>query len=362
MAESEGSERTESATPRRREKAREEGQVAKSQEINSVAILVCGFLFVLAAVGWMGARLQGVGVFFLTEAAQVRVENLSDASAMLFTAGQQMASALAPVLLGLLLVALAIGYAQVGFKWSNKAYSFKLEKLNPIEGVKNRFFSKTTWFELAKNLFKVAILGSIAGFSLVEMVPEFVGLSQYSLMDGWEAAVRLLAELLLRMLAALLILALVDLWWQRHRHEEQLKMTKEEVKREMKDAEGDPQIKARLRSIMIEQVKRRMLEDVKTADVVITNPTHYSIALSYHAEEGAPKVVAKGQGHLALRIREIAAEHRVPLVANPPLARALFRTAEIGAFVPFELYESVAQVLAAVFRADRARSAAAGVS
>lgn len=361
MAEQEGGEKTEKATPRRRERAREEGQVARSAEINSVAVLVSGFLILVAAVTWMGQHLRGLGIYFLSEAGQHRVESLDEAASLLWTAGWQGTLVLIPVLGGLFLVALGIGYAQVGFKWSNKAWSFRPEKLNPIEGVKGRFFSKNTWFELGKNLFKVGLLGGIAGFAIVDMVPELVGLSQMDIVGGWHVAVRILLELLLRMLAALLVLALIDLWFQRHRHEEQLKMTKEEVKRELKDQEGDPHVKARLRSIMLEQMKRRMLEDVKTADVVLTNPTHYSVALSYKAEEGAPRVVAKGQGHLAMRIREVAREHRVPLVANPPLARALFRAAEIGSFVPVDLYESVAQVLAAVFRADRKRSAAAGM-
>jgi len=362
MADDSGGEKSEQATPKRREKAREEGQVARSQEINSVAVLVAGFLILIAGVAFIGEQLRAVGTFFLSEAAFVRIETISDAAAMLFTAGEKGALALAPIAGGLLLVALGIGYAQVGFNWSNKAWSFRLEKLNPIEGVKNRFFGKSTWFELGKNLFKVALLFGIAGFALVDMVPELVGLSQYELSEGWSDAVGILLELLLRMLAALLVLALIDLWWQRHRHEEQLKMTKEEVKRELKDQEGDPHVKARLRSIMLEQMKKRMLEDVKTADVVVTNPTHYSVAIKYKADEGAPRVVAKGQGHLALRIREVAREHRVPVIENPPLARALFRVADIGDFVPIDLYESVAQVLAAVFRADKRRSAAAGVA
>ena len=362
MAEQPGGERTESATPQRREKAREEGQVARSAEVNSVAILVAGFLLIVAGVTWMGSQLRSIGIFYLGEAGHQPIEELADASSLLLLAGQKLALALLPTCLGLLAVALGIGYAQVGMRWSNKAWSFKFEKLNPIEGAKQRFFSKTTWFEFGKNVFKVFLLGGIAGFALVDMVPDLVDLAHYDLLGGWKAAMFILLELLLRMLGALLVLSVLDLWWQRHRHEEQLKMTKDEVKREMKDAEGDPHVKARLRSIMLEQMKRRMLDDVKTADVVVTNPTHYSVALKYEARDGAPKVVAKGQGHLALRIREIAREHRVPVIENPPLARALYRTAEIGSFVPVELYESVAQVLAAVFRADRARSAAAGVA
>ena len=362
MAQNDGGERTESATPKRREKAREEGQVARSVEINSVAILLAGCGLLVLGTAWMAPRLRDIGVFFLGEAGHVDLESWPDAAAMLLTAGRHGALAVAPTLGGLLLVALAIGYAQVGFRWSNKAWAFKPEKLNPLEGIKNRFFGKSMWFELGKNLVKVGLLGAIAGFAIVDMVPELLRLSQMGLADAWSDAIRILLTLVLRMLAALLVLALIDLWWQRHRHEEQLKMTKEEVKRELKDSEGDPQIKARLRSIMLEQMKRRMLDDVATADVVVTNPTHFSVALRYQAEDGAPKVVAKGQGHLALRIRELAREAKVPLVENAPLARALYRTAEVGDFVPVDLYESVAQVLAAVFRADKARSAAAGVA
>lgn len=361
MADQPAGDRTEDATPRRREKAREEGQVARSAEINSVAVLLGGLVLLVVAFGAMGAQLRALGIFYLGEVGSRRIETLGDAADVLFLAGDKFAAAMLPVALGLLLVSLLAGYAQVGWKWSNKAMSFRMEKLNPLEGIKQRFFSKTTWFELGKNLFKVFLLGIIAGIAIQGMVPELIELSRLEVVDGWREAGSILLELVLRMLAALLVLALIDLWWQRHRHAEQLKMTKDEVRRELKDQEGDPKVKARLRSLMLEQMKRRMLEDVKTADVVITNPTHFSIALRYKAAEGAPRVVAKGQGFIALKIREVAREHRIPLIENPPLARALYRTAEVGSFVPIELYESVAQVLAAVYRADRARSAAAGV-
>jgi len=361
MAEQPAGDRTEQATPERHRKAREEGQVARSAEVNSVAVLGVAFAALIAAVGYMGDQLRAVGVHYLSEAGVRRIDSTTDAMATLLAAGEKGMLALAPVALAVLFVGTGVAYAQVGWNWSPKAYSFRLEKLNPLEGLKNRFFSKTTWFELAKNLIKVTVLGGIAFLAIQDMIPRLVGLSKLALVEGWAEAVRILAELLFRMLGALLVLALIDFWWQRHRHAEQLKMTKDEVKREMKDQEGDPKLKARVRSLMLEQMKRRMLDEVKSADVVVTNPTHYSVALRYRASEGAPKVVAKGRGHLALRIREIAREHRVPILENPPLARALYRTAEVDSFVPIDLYESVAQVLAAVYRADHRRSDAAGV-
>ena len=179
-------------------------------------------------------------------------------------------------------------------------------------------------------------------------------------MQGWELGGDLLQGLVLRLLLVMAVLAIVDLVWQRHRFEQQIMMSKQELKQENRDSEGDPQVRARLRSMMLEIARRRMMDDVRKADVVLTNPTHVSVALKYDRHEPAPRLTAKGQGHLALRIREVAREAGVPILERPPLARALYRAVKVGRFVPTDLYEAVAQSLAAVYRARRRVASAGG--
>ena len=356
-----GGERTEKATDKRRRMAREEGQAARSMEVNSVVVLLAGLGTTWAAIGWIGEQMMRASRHFFGNAGQIPLESPSEGLAQLGIALEQTALATAPVLLATFVLGTAIAFGQVGWNFSTKAMQFKVSKLNPLEGLKQKFFSKQTWFELAKNLIKVVLLGVVAGLTIRDLLPKVVGLAGLPVVPGWEESMSLIIGLLLRLLAVMFVLALIDLWFQRYRHEESIKMTKEEVKREHKDAEGDPKIKARIRSMMMEKFRQMMMENVKTADVVVTNPTHYSVALRYRPDEGAPKLVAKGQGHLALRLREIARENGVPVMENPPLARALYRTVEVGQFVPGDLFEGVAQVLAAVYRADRKRAQAAGM-
>lgn len=360
MAGDDGADRTEKATPRRRREARNQGQVARSAEINSVVVLLCGVALVFGGMGWMGHQLLGAGRFFLSEAAFVQVGMPAEALRMILLLLSKTAIAVAPVLLGTMVMGTAAAFGQVGWNFSTEALQFKFEKLNPIEGLKQRFFSKQAFFELAKNLLKVVLLGAVAGLAIRDFLPQLVGLSTLDLMRGWDEGAAFIVLLVLRMIGVMAVLAVADFLWQRYRTDEQMKMTKEEIKREAKDSDGDPQIKSRIRSLMYEQARRRMMDDVKTADVVLANPTHYSVAIRYRSEHPAPQVVAKGQGILALRIREVARQNRVPVVEDPPLARALYRAVKVGGFVPVDLFESVARVLATVYRAARKRGAAMG--
>lgn len=358
MAEQAG-ERTERATEKRRQQAREEGQAARSTEVNSTLVLLAGVVSTLWAFGWMGSQLADVGRFFFDEAGQASLESPGDGVRMLLLMGQKVVLATAPVLLATFVVGTGSAFLQVGWNFSTKAIQPQLSKLNPIEGIK-KFVSKQAFFELAKNLLKVTVIGTVAVLTVRALLPQIVGILDLDLAAALGVSALFVWKLVLRLLGVLAVLAIVDFWWQRHRHEEQLKMTKEEVKREHKDQEGDPQIKSRIRSLMLEQSRRRMMDDVKTADVVVTNPTHFSVALDYDPSESAPRVVAKGQGQLALRIREVAREAGVPVVEEPPLARALYRVVRIGDQIPADLFEAVAGVLAAVYRVNRRKAEQAG--
>jgi len=357
MAEQDG-ERTEPATAKRRREARDEGQVARSSEVNSTFVLLFGVATMMAAFGWMGQQLREAGVYFFSEAGQASMETTGDGVRMLMVMGMKVVYASAPVLAATFLIGTGAAFLQVGWNFSVKAFSFQMTKLNPIEGLK-KFVSKQAFFELGKNLLKVGVLGLVSILTIRRLLPEIVGIMDLPLSGALDQSSRFVWLLVLRLLGILAILAAIDFWWQRHRHEEQLKMTKDEVTREHKDQEGDPKVKARIRSIMFEHARQRMMEAVKTADVIVTNPTHFSVGLKYDTTDPAPRVIAKGQGHLALRIREVAREHGVPVIEEPPLARALYRVVKVDGFVPSSLFEAVARVLAAIYKINR-RQAMAG--
>jgi flagellar biosynthesis protein FlhB len=353
-------ERTERATGKRRHQAREDGQVARSAEVNSTFVLLVGVTSLMAALGWMGQQLSDVGTFFFSEVGRTPLESPSDGIRLLLTVGSKVVYALAPVLGATFVVGTMVAFLQVGWSFSTKAFAFRGSKLNPLEGLK-KFVSKQMFFELGKNLLKVAVIGLVATLTIRSLLPQIVGVLDLPLQGALSTSAQFVWKLVLRLLGILAVLAAIDFWWQRHRYEEQLKMTKEEVKREHKDQEGDPKVKARIRSIMFEHARQRMMEAVKTADVIVTNPTHFSVGLKYEASEPAPRVIAKGQGHLAMRIREVAREHGVPVIEEAPLARALYRVVKVDDFVPTNLFEAVARVLAAVYRVNR-RQAQAGAS
>lgn len=355
MSENAAGERTESATGKRRKEARQRGQVARSMEVNSVAVLLAGMLMLLSSLAWMGHGMRRLGIYFFDGIDAIPMETPTHATNLVRLLYSEVSTLVAPILLTVMVVGTGIAFAQVGWSFSLEALQWRWEKLNPIEGSK-KFVNKRALFDVAKNVLKVAILCTVAWLVIEDRLPQILGL--VAVPDGFSQIRQLTLELLIRLMAVLTILAIIDFAWQKRRHEDSIKMTKTEVKQEAKDAEGDPQLKARIRSIQLEHARQRMMEDVKSADVVITNPTHFAVALKYSAEEPAPRVVAKGQGFLALRIRETAAAAGVPRVENPPLARALYRTTKVGSLIPTKLYESVAKVLAAVFRTGTRRAEA----
>ncbi len=342
--------RTEPATPRRKEKAREKGQVARSQDLSSSIALLGMFGLLILAAGFTTAGIlaitQGLwGTGFYRDFSPGGVIALfSD----LILRGIVIMS---PYLAAAFLLSLIASLGQVGFLFSSDPITPKLERLNPVEGIK-RIFSIRGAFELAKNLLKVVLVGAV-GFLMLKA--NLKGFALLSFTDPTEAMVfagTIAIKMGLAMSLTLVILSIVDYLYQRYEYEKSLRMTKYEVKQERRELEGDPLIKRRIRELGRELLFRRQLGRVREADVVITNPEHYAVALLYQPERDAPVVVAKGMDYRALKIIEMAREFRVPLHRNPELARALYHQVEVDQAIPPEFFAAVAEVLALVARTD----------
>ncbi len=349
MAEGSSGEKTEAATGKRREKALEEGQVAVSQEVNSLIVLLLAFSLLFVVGGFM-SRLLGENSRYLF--GQAHIFLLDNPYALVEIASANFAlilKTLAPIMLTVMVAGVAANVLQVGWHVNISAMAFRWSKLNPVSGLK-QIVSKKSAFELFKNVLKITIISTMGWLTINGVIGEVVGTSLLTLDGAAAVGKTMMMKLVYRMLALLALLAVADWTFQKWQHEEDLKMTKQEVKEEAKDLDGDPQIKARIRSMQLENLRRRMMADVPTADVVITNPTHFAVALKYMPGDPAPKVVAKGADHVARRIKEIARENRVPVIENKPLARALHKVVEIGHYIPDELYKAVAEILAYVYR------------
>ncbi len=358
MADS-GGDRTEKATPKRREDARKEGNVLRSMEVNSAFAMLFGF-GILAIWGprmWsalfvdMKERLSGFGK------AGRSTFTIDDSMVIFLDVIKVLTVVLAPVMVGLMVVGVLASVVQVRPKVTPSVIKPRFSKLNPISGFKQRF-GPAAFFEFAKNCFKLVAVGVPAALLLWSRRDELLSLGDSEPIAAGMTIVDLTMSIGFRVAGIYVAIAIADYLFQRHRYEKNLRMTKHEVKQEMRQQELAPELKAAQRRRQRDMARRRMLSDVPTADVVITNPTHYSVALRYDSENGAPKVVAKGVDLLALRIREIAEDAGVMRVENRPLARELYATVEVGQLIPAELYAAVAEVLAYVFRAEeRARAA-----
>jgi flagellar biosynthetic protein FlhB len=350
-----GGEKTEKATPKKREEARKKGQVARSIDLNGSVVLLAALGALVVSAPFSFARLEEAmraGFAYIATPSIVGPQGLG----VLFgTVGEAVALVLAPVALAAVLAGIAVSVAQVKWKPSAQAIKPDPKKLNPINGAKT-IFGKRMAFETAKNLAKVAVVGTVVLLAILPRLDELaalVGLPPAALLV--QLADEILA-LALRAGAAYIVIALIDYAWQRHTHEKQLRMTKEEVKQELKNMEQSAEIKGAIKRRQMAAARARMMAAVPEADVIVTNPTHYSVALRYTPDQPAPVVLAKGKDLIALRIREIAAAHGVPIVSDPPLARSLHASVEVGQHIPEELYQAVAQLLAYVYRtADRRR-------
>jgi flagellar biosynthetic protein FlhB len=351
-----GGERTEKATPKRLKKARRDGNIANTPEIGSwAALLVAGFLLPRVAHSLLSnatETLVGVGVI-------IRSPDPGRAMAL---AGSALRSAgLVALPLGLVFAFISIVSvaAQGGFWFSTGLLKPKFSRLNPLQGVK-RMFGGHAWWQLAKSLLKTAVLAAVVYFSVRNLVPTIMGSGSLPLQSLVKLAVDAALNLVRDSAIAGLVMALADYTVVRRRNNKQLKMTKEEIKEEYKEAEGDPHVRSARRSRQMALRRNRMLRDVETADVVVVNPTHVAVALRYEPGRGAPRVVAKGADNIAAKIREVAEKNRVPMVSDVPLARTLYKSCEIGQEIPADLFKAVATVLAFIMTLKR-RGSAAGV-
>ena len=349
--------KTEEATPQRLREAREKGQVALSSEAVSAMSLaaVAGSILIMG-----GFLAQAVGALVASSLKNIGSNGLltlesGTAAALITDSIQAISTEFFLVILPALGVAALVGYAQAGLQVTPKAVSLDVAKINPAKGLQ-RLFSARSVVRATMALAKVLVVMSTIGIVAWLQMPNASALAGSELGPALQIVGAILVRCVASALLAILALGLIDLVFQRAQHTKDMRMTREEVKQEMKNTDGDPHLKARVRQIQREVASRRMMTDVPSATVVITNPTHYAVALKYDresAEGSAPKVVAKGVDAVAHRIKEVAADAGVTLFEDRPLARALHARTEIGDEVPADLFEAVAAVLAYVYRVDR---------
>lgn len=348
-----GGEKTEEPTAKRKSDARKEGQVAKSKEVSNCVMLFALFLILKVWVGNLGN-----GMIELFSGVYNKIPELSD-----FYVGEegvgvwillkqtltQYLLIMLPIFFIAVFLAFVTDLLQVKWKPTRKPLQPKFNKLNPAKGIK-KLFSKSSLVELAKSILKILMISFIVYSTLQKRVGYLLRFYNMPLMQGVRIVGDVTIEIGLKVCALYIVIAALDYAYQKHKHHEDLKMTKQEVKDEFKNSEGDPKVKQKIRQKMMEASRRRMMNAVPRADVVITNPTHYAVALKYDPDKiDAPYIVAKGEDYLAQKIKEIARENHVEIVENKPLARMLYYNVEIGETVPPELFSAVAEVLAFVY-------------
>ncbi len=350
-----GGEKTEEATPKKLEDARKEGQVSKSKDLGNFVMLFFLFLILKIFLSYIGGGLLEsfhiiYGRFSDITADQCQNFNIRYVGHILRLMMGKILLIILPVLAISVLVSFIMDLAQVKWKVTTKPLMPKFNKLNPINGFK-RIFSSKTIVELLKSIAIIMVIAILAYMELKGQIGYLFLLYQMDLFDALGFIGNTIINLGIKVSAVLLLIGFADLFYQKRKFKEDMRMTKQEVKDEYKNAEGDPQIKGQIRRKMQQASMRRMMQSVPKADVVITNPTHFAVAIQYDSKvASAPIVVAKGQDFLAQKIKEAAKEHNVEIVENKPLARALYYNVDIGGMVPPELYQAVAEVLAFVYK------------
>lgn len=350
MAEVDGQEKTEQATGKKLSDSRDKGQVAKSVEINSLAIFTTGLLLILMTQKYLGSNIGGLSISVFRDLDKLQLEKdmvveyaYKGLSFFFLT--------ISPVLLGLVAISFIASYAQTGFKFSTQALAPKFSKLNPLSNIKGIFFSSRSLVEVGKSILKLAVIGSFTYWVLKDFVLTAVGLVDYSIEEILIFMIDASYSLILKIGLVYAAMAAGDFAYQKYKFRNEMMMTKQEVKEEMKQSEGDPQIKGKIKSMQIKAARARMMKDIPKADVVITNPTHFAVALKYDMNsDAAPKVLAKGMDELAQRIKKVAVENGVPLHEDIELARALYKVCEVGDQIPANLFKAVAQILAYIYK------------
>ncbi len=350
MAEKDGQEKTEQPSSKKLTEGREEGQVARSVEINSFAIFTSGLLLVYMTQSFLGSQISN---FTKQIFGSLDVLNITRANFEIYaTEGFTFyLITLGPIFIGLVVIALAASISQVGFKISGKALQPKFSKLNPLNGIKNIFFSSRSLVEVAKSLLKLVIIGLFAYIVLKDFVQDSTALVEFTISEILKFMIDAAYTLLWKIALLYAILAGLDFIFQKYKFKQEMMMTKQEVKEENKQSEGDPQLKARIKKAQFAASKNRMMQDVPKADVVITNPTHFAIALKYDMnKDAAPMILAKGMDAVAQKIKAVAAENNIPMHEDRELARALYKSCNVGDQIPAALFKAVAQILAYVFQ------------
>ncbi|WP_379126557.1 flagellar biosynthesis protein FlhB [Paenibacillus sp. sgz500958] len=342
-------EKTEKATSKKRGDARKQGQVPKSAELSSSVVLLSAVLSLSMFGGFIKERLMALytDIFMNRLSMELTTDNVTT---LLSDYGLQIFIILAPLLGITFVLAIVVNVAQVGFLTVTEGLTPKFSKLNPIKGLKN-IFSIRSLVEMLKSIFKLLVIAYLVYSTIWAQKANFSLLSHMDLEAIFKFAAGMTLSLGTKIGAALIIMAILDYIYQRYEHEKSLRMSKQDIKDEYKQSEGDPLIKGKIKERQRRIAMQRMMQEVPKADVIITNPTHFAVALRYDGSQmDAPEIVAKGQDYVALRIRELAKEHGIMTMENKPLARALFQRAEIGDTVPADLFQAVAEVLAYVYR------------
>jgi len=348
-----GGEKTEKATPKKRRDAKRKGQVRRSTEVSTTicTVIMFGMLFIIWP--WFTEQLVGVFHEFWGEDSISSVSrglSVNQISGIFARIMLVLFGAIFPVLAVAMIAGIAANVLQIGFMFTTETLKVKLNKINPINGLK-QMFSPRKLVDLVKNLAKVIVVGYVAYSDYVTLLDKFPSYIGQNIYLSFIEIMRTAFMMALKMCIAMVFISLADFLYQHWKHEKDLKMTKQEVKDEFKNMEGDPKIKGKIRQKQLQMSAMRMMSKVPEADVVITNPTHYAVALGYEdGVRGAPTVLAKGQDYIARKIREVAIEHDIQIVENPPLAQSLYALCEVDDEIPEELYQAVADVLVFVYR------------
>jgi len=348
MSEEHNEEKTEEPTLRKRQELREKGEVAKSRELPSVAVLLASLMALTFFGSFMYSQIQ---LIMQQTLSLPMLNDLNVADFIIFAHKMTVRFiwALSPLLAAVFITAILSNIMQVGFVLSAESITPKLSKLDPIKGF-TRLFSKQSLMETCKSLFKMTIVSVISYYTIKAEMKNVPMLGEMGVQAIWVYILTVFLKIFLRCSLAMVFVVVGDYAFQRWEFENRIKMSKQEIKDEHKKTEGDPQVKSRIKSIQMEMARKRMMQSVPEADVVITNPVRLAVAIKYDPEMNAPKVLAKGAGEVAKKIRDLATEHDIPILEKKELARTLYKLVEIGQEIPSALYQSVAEVLAYIYK------------